>query len=66
MKLISVTAIGAFQRATKDGYQRVIRKKYNKAEFQDISQLFPVFLESGRFREFIFVVVLKLKQDQGV
>ena len=43
MKLISVTAIGAFQRATKDGYQRVIRKKYNKAEFQDISQLFPVF-----------------------
>ena len=63
MKLISVTAIGAFQLATKDGYQRVIRKKYNKAEFQDISQLFPVFLESGRFREFIFVVVLKLKKD---
>ena len=43
MKLISVTAIGAFQRATKDGYQRVIRKKYNKAESQDISQPFPVF-----------------------
>ena len=40
MKLISVTAIGAFQLTTKDGYQRVIRKKYNKAEFRDISQLF--------------------------
>ena len=40
MKLISVTAIGAFQLATKGGYQRVIRKKHNKAEFRDISWLF--------------------------
>ena len=46
MKLISVTAIGAFQLATKDGYQRVIRKKYNKAEFRDISQFFLDILEN--------------------
>ena len=45
MKLISVTAIGAFQLPTKDGYQRVIRKKYNKAKFRDISQLFSDLLE---------------------
>ena len=45
MKLISVTAIGAFQLATKGGYQRVIRKKYNKAEFRDISQFFLVIGE---------------------
>ena len=44
MKLISVTAIGAFQRATKDEYQRVIRKKYNKAESRDTSQFFLVYI----------------------